>query len=182
MTANSTEDWRRFGDRTVLWEASPRRARALPGIAVSVVSLALVIGLAHTVNSAALVLLPVAVAPGVLHYLRVITTVFVLTTGEVTVKTGILGRSVRQIEYGRVQNVGYRQGATGSLFGYGTVDIEIAGGRDVRLYDVHDPTEPYGIVRKRAGRTTDGIPGSLEAWTAIREEVRALRRTVDAQK
>lgn len=181
MTGIGSDDWRRFGEATVLWEASPRITRAIAGATVSVVALAAVFALSYAVDRAALALVPLAVAPGVYHYLRVTTTVFVLTDREVAVKTGILGRSVRRVEYGRVQNVGYTQGVTGSLFGYGTVEIEIAGGRDLRFYDVYDPTEPYELVRERGGRTDEAIPGSLETWREIREEVRALREAVEVQ-
>ena len=176
-----SDDWRRFDGETVMWEASPRTTRALPGIGLSVALLVVVFWLAVSVSGWALLLVPVAAVPGLYHYLRVVTTNFVLTDGEIAVKTGILGRSVRRVEYSRVQNVGYSQGLTGSVFGYGTVDVEIAGGRDLQLYDVYDPTEPYEIVRELAtGRTAAEIPGSLEAWTAIRDEVVALRKSLES--
>ena len=178
--ARETADWRRFAEDAVLWEASPRRTRALPAVLVSLVALAAVVAAASAVHTAALALAPFAVAPGVYGYLRTVTTAFVLTDRAVIVKTGILGRSVRRVEYTRVQNVGYGQGITGSLFGYGTVEVEVAGGRDLRLYDVRGPTEPYGIVRERAGDGADEVPGSLDAWRAVRAEVRALREAVEA--
>lgn len=183
MSSNpiASDDWRRFDGETVMWEASPRTTRALPGIGLSVALIAVVFWIAVSVSGWALLFVPVAAVPGLYHYLRVVTTVFVLTDGEITVKTGILGRSVRRVEYTRVQNVGYSQGITGSLFGYGTIDVEIAGGRDLQLSDVYDPTEPYGIVRERAtGRTAAEIPGSLETWAAIRDEVVALRKSLES--
>lgn len=180
MSSTATDDWRRFDDEAVVWEASPRATRALLGVGFSIVSLTVVFWLASAVSRWALILVPLAVAPGVYHYLRVINTVFVLTDREIAVKTGILGRSVRRVEYSRVQNVGYSQGVTGSLFGYGTVEIEIAGGRDLQLYDVYDQAKPYELVRQRATRTADDIPGSLETWQAIRNEVKALREAVDS--
>ena len=177
----TSDDWRRFGDGTVLWEASPRSTRALPGLGFSVALLSVVFWAAVTVNSWALLLLPVGAVPGLYHYLRVVTTVFVLTDGEIAVKTGILGRSVRRVEYSRVQNVGYSQGLTGSVFGYGTVEVEIAGGRDLQLFDVYDQTEPYEIVRERAtGQGATEIPGSLETWKSIRDEVVALRKHLES--
>lgn len=181
-TAPESADWRRFDEDAVLWEASPRRTRALAGVSVSVVALAAVVWAAYAVHPAALALAPLAAVPGGYHYARVVTTVFVLTGRAVVVKTGVLGRSVRRVEYTRVQNVGYGQGVTGSLFGYGRVEIEVAGGRDLRLYDVRRPTEPYAIVRERAGEGGGAgeIPGSLDAWRAVREEVRALREAVEA--
>ncbi|AUX09810.1 membrane-flanked domain protein [Halalkaliarchaeum desulfuricum] len=177
----AADDWRRFDEEAVLWEATPRTTRALPGMGLSVALLVGVFWLAVTVSGWALVLVPAAAAPGLFHYLRVVTTAFVLTDREITVKTGILGRSVRSVEYSRVQNVGYSQGVTGSVFGYGTVEIEIAGGRDLQLYDVYDPTEPYEIVRECATGTATEIPGSLETWEAIREEVTALRERIESQ-
>ncbi|GAB3419446.1 hypothetical protein GCM10027435_20800 [Haloparvum alkalitolerans] len=178
--ASGASDWRRFDESAVLWEASPRRTRALGGISVTLVALAAVVAAAYAIHPGVLALAPAAVAPAVYHYLRVVTTVFVLTDRAILVKTGIMGRSVRRVEYARVQNVGYGQGVTGSLFGYGTVDIEVAGGRDLRLYDVRGPTEPYGIVRERAGDGASEVPGSLDDWRAVREEVRALREAVEA--
>lgn len=174
------DDWRRFDEGSVVWEASPRRTRALVGVGISVASLLVVLRLASTVSLGALALVPLAGVPGAYHYLRVTSTEFVLTDREIAVKRGIVGRSVRRVEYSRVQNVGYSQGVTGSLFGYGTVDVEVAGGRDLQLYDVYDQTEPYELVRERATRTESEIPGSLAAWREIREEVKALRDAVES--
>lgn len=182
MSSTATDDWRRFDDDAVLWEASPRATRALLGVGLSVISLVVVIWLASAISRWAVVLVPIAAIPGVYHFLRVTNTVFVLTDREIVVKTGILGRSVRRVEYSRVQNVGYSQGVTGSLFGYGTVEIEIAGGRDLQLYDVYDQTEPYELVRQRATRTADDIPGSIQTWREIRDEVRAFRNAVDSSE
>ena len=176
----TSDDWRRFDGETVVWEASPRTTRALPGIGISVALLVVVFWLAVSVSGWVLMAVPVAAVPGLYHYLQVVTTSFVLTDVEITMKTGVLGRSVRRVEYSRVQNVGYSQGLTGSVFGYGTVDVEIAGGRDLHLYDVYDPTVPYEIVRERATeRGSAEIPGSLETWTAIRDEVTALRKSLE---
>lgn len=87
------------------------------------------------------------------------------------------GRRVVQSSLAKVQNNSFSQDVTGSLFGYGTVRLEIAGGNDVDFYRIDDPQ----AVRRLVDRATvEELPGSVEQWRAMLEEVRALRATVES--
>jgi len=76
-----------------------------------------------------------------------------------------------------VQNSAFSQDALGTLFGYGTVTLEVAGGDDIRFRRIEDPESVRRLVDRA---TVDEIPGSLEQWRAVLAELRALRRVVES--
>lgn len=165
---------------TVEWSAHPRYMRAAPAVAASVLVAAVVVGLAVTVDPSAIVALLVAPLPGAYGYLSVVNTRFVVTDRAIYRKRGIVGVDVRTVELDRVQNTRSARGVLGNLFGYGTVEVEVAGGPDLRFYDVYDPDDVRRLVERLAGGRRD-VPGSLEQWRAVREELRAIRRLLDGQ-
>jgi hypothetical protein len=63
------------------------------------------------------------------------------------------------------------------VFGYGTVTLEIAGGDDIQFRRIEDPETVRRLVDQATG---EEIPGSLEQWRAVRDEVRALRKAVES--
>ncbi|WP_081927101.1 PH domain-containing protein [Halobellus rufus] len=77
-----------------------------------------------------------------------------------------------------MQNSAFSQDALGSVFGYGTVTLEIAGGDDIQLRRIEEPETVRRLVDHATG---EDIPGSLEQWHAILDEVRALRQAVESQ-
>lgn len=166
---------------SVVWSAHPRLMTVLPA---ALVGLALVVaGVAAAVVAGrplALALVPVGLAVPAWKYLVVTHTRFVVTDRALYRKRGVFSRSVRRVGIERVQNSAFRQGMRGSLFGYGTVVVEAAGGGRLRFHDIEDPREVRALVDRRAGGG-DGIPGSTAQWEAVLAEVRALRGTLGVE-
>jgi len=177
-----TRGWLTLADgETVAWEGRPRLTTALPGIGLGVALAvgALGVGVARGL---ALLAVPVAlvgclVAAGA--YLRVVNTEYVVTDQALYAKRGIVGRSVTEASLSKVQNSAFSQDALGTAFDYGTVTFEIAGGNDVSFRRIDDPEVVRRLVDRTAG---DEVPGSVEQWRAVLDEVRALRRAVEARR
>ncbi len=178
----STAEWHPRANESVRWRGHPRWTRAMPGIAVSVL---LLIGsgvVAVSVSAIAFLGLGLAVLPGTVHYLRVRKTVFVLTERGVIIKTGVIGRSVRRLRYDHMQDVSYGQSLTGRVFDHGTVTVTVAGGDQLQLSGIREPTTPYELIRTATGAGTSSIPGSLRTWQAIRDELQAVSDAVDSHQ
>ncbi|ELZ60205.1 MULTISPECIES: PH domain-containing protein [unclassified Haloferax] len=178
-TVAAIDDWLARGDdETVRWEGRPRIQTVIPaavvGGAIAVVSVA--VAVANGAPELALVALVGLLLPA-WSYLRVTNTRYVVTDRALYRKTGVLSRSVQRVSLDRVQNSALSQGVTGSWFGYGTVSVEAAGGGAIRFEDVDDP----GALRDRieGHDDRDELPGTVEQWAAVRDEVRALRAAVE---
>jgi len=175
-----TRDWLTLDDgETVAWDGRPRLTTALPGIGIGV---ALVVGAlgVGVVRGVLLLAVPVALVGCLViggAYLRVVNTEYVVTDRAVYAKRGIVGRSVTEASLSKVQNSAFSQDALGAVFGYGTVTFEIAGGNDVSFRRIDDPETVRRLVDRTAG---EEIPGSVEQWRAVLEEVRALRGAVES--
>lgn len=173
--AATVDEWMARGDdEDVLWSGTPRVTTVLPAVAVGLVLAAVGVAGAVTQNQPALsllVLVGLAIAVGA--SLRVVNTRYVVTDHALYRKTGVLSRHVERVSLRRVQNSAFTQGVLGSLFDYGTVSVEAAGGGSIAFADIDDPRDVRALVEKQIGG--DEIPGSLGQWTAIRDEVRRLR-------
>lgn len=173
-------DWLSLAvDETVAWDGGPRLATALPGVVVGVALVAAAGWLAFPDRP----LVGVAIALGGIAiagwaYLAVVNTEYVVTDRAVYEKHGILGVSVTEAPLSKVQNSALSQGVAGTLLGYGTVTLEVAGGNEVAFRRIEDPA----AVRPLVDRGRDPIPGSLAQWRAVLEEVRALRRAVERRQ
>ena len=165
---------------SVEWTARPRYMRAAPAVATSLALAAVAVWAAVAVDPRALAGLVVAPLPGVYRYLSVANTRFVVTDRALYRRRGVLGVDVRTVELDRVQNTRSARGVLGNVFGYGTVEVEVAGGRDLRFYDVYDPEDVRRLVERLAG-ARGGVPGTVEQWLAVREELRAIRRHLEGQ-
>lgn len=175
-------------DESALWTGRPRLSAAFPagvvGLLVAAGGLALAVGPAGEAGGVGVAVAALAVVLGAaipaLSVLSLVNTRYVLTDRAASVKTGIVGRRVVRARLSMVENTAYRQSVTGSLFGYGTVTIETAGG-DVAFRRVDDPRDVRGLVDAHTRGTSEddrvspAIPGSLDSWRAVREEVRLLR-------
>lgn len=176
-----TDDWLALDPgETVEWEAHPRYMRAAPAIAASLAIASVALGAAVAVDPPFLAALVLAPLPGLYGYLRVVTTRFVVTNRAVYRKRGVVGVDVRTVELDRVQNTRSSRGVLGNAFGYGTVEVEVAGGRDLRFYDVYDPDDVRRLAERLSGARAT-IPGSIEQWRAVRDELREIRRLLEAQ-
>jgi uncharacterized membrane protein YdbT with pleckstrin-like domain len=173
----------------LLWSGSPRLSAAVPasvgGLALVLVGAALLGGLAGDsfeleLVSAGVVLLGLAVPAYTVIDLR--RTTYAVSDRALYARSGVLSRQVRRMGLDRVQNSAWRHSVTGGIFGYGTVNIESAGGESaVRFVRIEDPREVRALVDRRVALAADSIPGTVEQWETVLAEVRALRRAVDAR-
>lgn len=167
-------------EESIVWEGRPRLSTVAGSLAVGVVLLGggLLAGATVDPRLAALALLgpPIPLWAA----LRVRHTTYLVTTRALWVKTGVFGRSVRRVTLSRVQNTAYAQSVRGSLFGYGTVTAEVAGGSDVRFRRVSEPRRVQEAIEARTGRRRErSIPGSAEQWSAVLAAVRGVRTAID---
>ena len=177
-----SDDWHWLGEtESIVWESRPRLSTALDSLAVGLAVIVAAGWLAVAVDPrlAAVGLLGVPIP--VWGYLRITNTTYLVTTRSIWVKTGVLGRSVRRVSLTKVQNTAYEQSIRGSLFGYGTVTIEVAGGRDIYFRRVDEPRPVQeSIDDEIAGGSTE-VPGSTEQWQAVLSSVRGIREAVDTR-
>ncbi|WP_435125065.1 PH domain-containing protein [Halobaculum sp. D14] len=170
-------------DESVLWTGRPRLSAAIPAGVVGVLFVAggvaaAVAGqpdAAFIVGGLLLALVGVAVPAGAL--LSLTNTRYVVTDRAAYVKTGVVGRSVARARLATVQNSAYSQSLTGSLFGYGTVDLQTAGG-SFAFRRVDDPRDVRTRIDRRIGGDDD-LPGTASQWRAVLEETAALRRALE---
>jgi membrane protein YdbS with pleckstrin-like domain len=180
--ASSVDEWMARGDdEDVLWSGHPRVTTVLPAVAVGLVLVAVGVGGAVTRDQPTFaVLAPLGIAVAAAAYLRVVNIRFVVTDHALYRKTGVFSRRVERVSLRRVQNSSFTQGVLGSLFDYGTVSVEAAGGGAVSFSDIDDPRAVRALVEKQAGG--DVIPGTLDQWVAVRDEVRGLRAAFDRRR
>jgi len=134
-----------------------------------------------------LAVVPLGVAIPVWKYFALQGVQYVITDEALYVKRGVLTRSVTQANLETVQNSSFGQDITGSIFGYGSVTFEIAGGDDLSFRAIEDPRAIRALVDRAASnddglggdsRRESGIPGDLSQWQQIRDEIRAIRSSL----
>ncbi|RYJ13637.1 PH domain-containing protein [Halogeometricum borinquense] len=182
----SNPDWITLDDgETVEWTGSPRLVSVFAQLLVAVL---VVVG---SVALPVVTRLPlIAIGPGVLLALLITiasvypiyTTAFLVTDRAVYTKRGRRSRRVTTLELDRVQDVSYGQSAVGGVLGYGTVTVEIAGGGNVSLSAVGDPKAVADLVGRLTRGTDDTIPGSVEQWRAVRDELRGIRSALESSR
>src|SRR6056297_2489810 len=190
----SVPDWVPGGaDETVRWQGQPRERVVHVGIAAGVVlglvTLASVAVLASsgTVSpvlaagvGVALALVAFAVPAGGAWLWRW-STHYVLTDAALYHRTGVLSLTVTELRLGKIQNTSYSQDLLGTVFDYGTVTVDTAGseGAELTLRQLDGPKAVHQRIAEAAGDAKgergDVIPGSLDAWKAVRTEVRRAR-------
>ncbi|QZX98966.1 PH domain-containing protein [Halobaculum rubrum] len=176
-------------DESVIWTGQPRLSAAIPaafvGVLVAAVGMAVAVGPAATsrfgVAIAAVAVLVGLAIPGA-AVLSLVNTRYVLTDRAASVRTGVVGRRVRRVRLSTVENSAYEQSVSGSLFGYGTVTLETAA-EGLSFRRVDDPQAVRSLVDEHArdagGGDGESIPGSIDSWRAVREELRLLRAALD---
>lgn len=183
-----TEDLLLGADEELLWSGTPRLSAALGAVAGGLVLVAA--GLAGALwlppeasvlgRLVLLFLVPVGVAAPLYRVVELRRTRYAVSDEALYARSGVLSRQVRRMGLGRVQNSAYGQSVLGSMFGYGTVTVESAGGEaPVRFVRIETPREVRALVDRRADLARDEIPGTAEQWETVLSEVRALRRAVE---
>jgi len=177
-----SDEWRWLGeDESVVWEGRPRLSTMADSLVAGLVVILAAGWLAVQLDPRLAVVSLLGVPIPVWGYLRITNTTYLVTTRAIWVKTGVLGRSVRRISLSKVQNTAYEQSARGSLFGYGTVTIEVAGGRDIDFRRVDDPRPVQESIDDQIGDAETEIPGSTEQWQAVLSSVRGIREAVETR-
>jgi len=174
---------------SVEWFGCPRITTILPAVLTGV--LLLVFGIVVSVTGETplfLAVVPLGVAIPLWKYFALQGVQYVITDEALYVKRGVLTRSVTQANLETVQNSSFGQDITGSIFGYGSVTFEIAGGDDLSFRAIEDPRAIRALV-DRAASNDDGlgggdtgesvIPGDLTQWQQIRDEIRAIRSSLE---
>lgn len=175
-----TGDWLTLGgDETVAWDGHPKLTTALPGMGTGIALIAVALWLLNGQNVVVSALLGIAgVTTGVWAYLTVVNTEYILSNESVYTKRGVVGIRITESSLSKIQNSAFSQDVLGAIFGYGTVTLEVAGGSDIQLRRIEDPEAVRRLVDQATG---EEIPGSIEQWRAVLDEVRALRKTVESQ-
>jgi len=170
---NGSYDWLTLDpDEEILWSGKPA-SETMYGAYLVGVPLILFFGLGLVVIVGA--------------YLSRENTDYVITDKSVYKKTGILSRSVSEVEYEKVQNTSFSVGVVGRYFDYGNVDISTAGGSGVEmtLRGVSSPQD----VQKRLSRRVKEIQGGTarddeetksDVLEEILTELRAIRVAVES--
>ena len=176
-----SDDWRWLReDETVVWEGRPRLTTIAGSVGVGLLVLAGAAWLGATIDPRLALVGLLAVPVPLWAYLSIQNTTYLVTTRAIWLKTGVLGRSVRRISLSRVQNTAYHQSVRGSLFGYGTVTVEVAGGSDIYFRRISDPRSVQEAINDRIeGDDEQSVPGSTEQWQAVRAAVGEIRDRID---
>jgi len=193
----SLPDWAPTADEeTVVWQGQPRQRVIHLGAATgAVLAVVVLTGAYLTASSGALsatlsgaigvplALLAFAVPTGGAWLWRW-STYYVLTDAALYHRTGVLSLTVTELRLGKIQNTSYSQGIFGTIFGHGTVTVDTAGsqGAELTLRQLDGPKAVHQRIAEEAGKAKgerrDGIPGSLDAWKAVRAEVRRIRAAI----
>lgn len=166
-------------DETVAWEGKPRLSAAVGGTAAGTAIVAICLVAAVTVDPrlGAASLVGVGVVAWQLLWIR--HTSYVITTRAIWLKRGVLGITVRRVGLPQVQNTAYSQSLTGSIFGYGTVSVEVAGGPDLAFRRIDDPETVRRSITSRIGGDETETPGTVEQWKEVLAIVRDLKAALD---
>ena len=161
-------DWLTLDDdEAILWSSRPHRSSLLPALIVGIPLSLVLVGL-------------VIIAGAYLTYRN---THYVVTDAGLYKKTGILSRDVKKIGFDKVQNISYNQSAIGAQLGYGNVEISTAGsgGVEMRFRSVPDPAGVQRLINQRIG-TTDDADEKSDVLDEVLEELRAIRKTLEADR
>jgi len=165
-------------NESVEWSGRPRITTILPAVVIGV--LLLVSGIVVSVTRDPALPRSRSTRGGdpVWKYFALQGVQYVITDEALYVKRGVLTRSVTQANLETVQNSSFGRDITGSIFGYGSVTFEIAGGDDLSFRAIEDPRAIRALVDRAASnddglggdsRRESGIPGDLSQWQQIRD-------------
>jgi len=175
-----TQDWWfTRADETIVWEGSPRWSAAIGGLAFGSVIAGIALVAAVVIDPRIAVGALVGIGVASWQLLRVRSTRYLLTTRAIWMKEGVLARNVRRVGIEKVQNTASSQSISGSLFGYGTVTIEVAGGRDLACRRIDDPETVRRTITDRITQPDSELPGTLDQWQAVLTTVRDIKKAVE---
>ena len=132
-------DWLNLDrNEEVLWSGEPRVQSIAPALIIGVFTIP-VLGLGLVIILGA--------------WFNIKNTDFVVTNKALYKKTGVLSRSVQEIEFDKIQNISFSQGIFGNVFDYGNIDISTAGGHGVEMKfrSIGDPRDVQDLINSRKG-------------------------------
>lgn len=170
--------WFQHDGETVDWEGSPRWSAAIDGIVLgaAIAVGAVVAALLIDSRLVAATLLGIGLAGWRLRKVR--QTHYLTTSRALWSKRGVIGQTVRRVGLPQVQNTAYSQSLTGSLFGYGTVTIEVAGGRDLQFRRIDEPAKIRRLIAEQIDNTDTELPGTTDQWRAVLSELRTVNKAI----
>lgn len=174
----SEQWWFQRDGESIVWEGSPRLSAALGGVALGVVVVVGALVAAMIVDRRLGLVAPLGIGLAAWRLLRVWQTSYLVTSRALWSKHGVIGQTVRRVGLSQVQNTAYSQSITGSIFGYGTVTIEVAGGRDLKFRRIDDPEGVRRMLTDRIGDTDSELPGTTDQWRAVLSVVRDINEAV----
>lgn len=156
-------------DEEVLWSGEPIMKSIYPAILIGI----------PLIPVAGLGLLIIAGA-----YLHKKHTDFVVTSQGVYRKTGILSRRVKNIGFGKIQDISFNQGIFGKQYGYGNIDISTAGGQNVemRFTSIEEPKKVQEMINKKirnGEKREEKKSGEEDVLNQLLEELRSTRKAVE---
>ena len=173
------EWWFTRADETIVWKGSPRWSAAIGGVAFGIAIAGIALVAAVVIDPRIAVGAVVGIGVASWQLLRVRSTSYLLTTRAIWLKKGVLARNVRRVGIEKVQNTASSQSLSGSLFGYGTVTIEVAGGRDLACRRIDDPETVRRTITDRITQPDSELPGTLDQWQAVLTTVRDIKKAVE---
>ena len=171
--------WFQRDDETIVWEGSPRLSAAIAGVGLGFVLMAsaIVAAIVVDVRAAVATLLGIGLAGWQLLHVR--QTSYLITSRAIWSKRGVVGQTVRRVGLSQVQNTAYSQSLTGSLFGYGTVTIEVAGGQDLDFRRIDDPESVRRMITDRINQASSELPGTTDQWRVVLSVVKDINEAVN---
>ena len=175
-----SNEWRfQFDNERTVWQGNPRLSAATGGIAIGIALSILALLMAVLVDRRLGIASILGIGIVIWAVRRVQRTEYVITTRSIWAKRGVMRQTVRRVELSKVQNTAYSQSVTGSLFEYGTVTIEIAGGSDLQFQRIDNPEIAREAITSRIGDMSEEIPGSPNQWYSVLQLVRDIRVTIE---
>lgn len=107
-------------------------------------------------------------------------TSYIVTNQAIYRKSGILSRSVKKIDFDKVQNISFSQGALAKLFGYGNIEISTAGGSGVEMTfrGIQDPSEVQDLINSHIKKDQKGEK-SRGTMQEMLSEIKKIREAVE---
>lgn len=119
--------------------------------------------------------------PKIQRILGIKITDYVVTNRGLYRKAGLFSRSVKKVDFNKVQNISFSQGILGKKFGYGNVEISTAGSSGIEMMyaGIENPKNVQEMINKRIKQdtveeTSDGDASEIELLEDILKEIKEI--------
>lgn len=174
-----SKPWLPPDDNAVKWEGTPSISAAASKLLVSIALIVIGVGAiqyGYLTSAGILTIIVVGVIVGGYGIVKVLQVEYVITEKSVWKRKSLLGTDTTRVKIPDVQNTSYSKPVTGTVTGRGDVVIEIAGGDNITFYRVKNYDTAHTLLSELVtGTQSDDIPGTIDQWRAIRDEVKRIR-------